>query len=140
LPVYGKGENVRDWLFVDDHVEALLLVIEKGGVGQCYNVGGSSERRNIDVVNMICDLVDEMAFEAGQSSRRGLITYVDDRPGHDLRYAIDCSKIQAELNWRPRESFESGLRKTVRWYLDNRSWWQAIRTGAYQGQRLGIAV
>jgi dTDP-glucose 4,6-dehydratase len=140
LPVYGKGENVRDWLFVDDHVEALLLVIEKGGVGQCYNVGGASERRNIDVVNMICDLVDEMAFEAGQSSRRGLITYVDDRPGHDLRYAIDCSKIQAELNWRPRESFESGLRKTVRWYLDNRSWWQAIRTGAYQGQRLGIAV
>jgi dTDP-glucose 4,6-dehydratase len=89
---------------------------------------------------MICDLVDEMAFQAGQSSRRGLITYVDDRPGHDLRYAIDCSKIQAELNWRPRESFESGLRKTVRWYLDNRSWWQAIRTGAYQGQRLGIAV
>ncbi|WP_158813595.1 dTDP-glucose 4,6-dehydratase [Methylocapsa sp. S129] len=140
LPVYGSGENVRDWLFVDDHVEALLRVIERGGVGECYNIGGVNERRNIDVVNTICDLVDEMAFEAGQKPRRDLIAYVDDRPGHDLRYAIDCSKIQAELNWRPRETFESGLRKTVRWYLDNRPWWQAIRAGAYQGQRLGIAV
>jgi dTDP-glucose 4,6-dehydratase len=140
LPVYGRGENVRDWLFVDDHVEALLCVIEKGGVGECYNIGGINERRNIDVVNMVCDLVDEMAFEPGQKPRRGLITYVEDRPGHDLRYAIDCSKIQAELNWRPRETFESGLRKTVRWYLDNGPWWQAIRAGTYQGQRLGIAV
>jgi dTDP-glucose 4,6-dehydratase len=109
-------------------------------LGECYNIGGVNERRNIDVVTMICDLVDEMAPEAGQNPRRSLLTYVDDRPGHDLRYAIDCSKIQAELNWRPRESFESGLRKTVRWYLDNRAWWHAIRTGAYQGQRLGVAV
>jgi dTDP-glucose 4,6-dehydratase len=140
LPVYGSGENIRDWLFVEDHVEALLSVVERGRVGECYNIGGVNERRNIEVVSMICDLVDEMAPELGQNSRRTLVTYVEDRPGHDLRYAIDCSKIQAELNWRPRESFESGLRKTVRWYLDNRPWWHEIRTGAYQGQRLGIAV
>ncbi|MGA2795530.1 MAG: dTDP-glucose 4,6-dehydratase [Roseiarcus sp.] len=140
LPVYGRGENVRDWLFVEDHVEALLCVIEKGRVGESYNVGGVSERRNIDVVNMICDLVDEMSPDAGQPPRRALITYVQDRPGHDLRYAIDCSKIRIELGWRPRETFESGLRKTVRWYLDNRPWWQAIRAGTYGGQRLGVAV
>jgi dTDP-glucose 4,6-dehydratase len=140
LPVYGNGENIRDWLFVEDHVEALLHVVERGRVGECYNIGGVNERRNIDVVNMICDLVDEMAFEAGQKSRRNLLSFVHDRPGHDQRYAIDCSKIQAELNWRPRETFESGLRKTVRWYLDNQPWWNEIRTGAYQGQRLGIAV
>jgi dTDP-glucose 4,6-dehydratase len=140
LPVYGNGENIRDWLFVDDHAEALLCVVETGKVGECYNIGGVSERRNIDVVRLICELVDEMASEAGGKPRRNLITYVHDRPGHDQRYAIDCSKIQAELKWRPRETFESGLRKTVRWYLDNRPWWQAIRSGAYQGQRLGIAV
>jgi dTDP-glucose 4,6-dehydratase len=132
LPVYGRGENIRDWLFVDDHVDALLCVIEKGRVGESYNVGGTSERRNIDVVTMICELVDEMAPEAGQPKRQGLIAYVEDRPGHDLRYAIDCSKIQRELGWRPRETFESGLRKTVRWYLDNRPWWQAIRSGAHR--------
>ena len=140
MPVYGRGENVRDWLFVDDHVEALLCVIERGGVGECYNIGGVNERRNIDVVRMICDVVDEIAADSSRNSRRELISFVDDRPGHDLRYAIDCSKIQTRLDWRPRETFESGLRKTVRWYLDNRPWWQAIRNGAYQGQRLGIAV
>jgi dTDP-glucose 4,6-dehydratase len=140
LPVYGKGENIRDWLFVDDHAEALLCVIEKGRVGECYNIGGVSEQRNIDVVHRICALVDELAPQPGHKSRSELITFVPDRPGHDLRYAIDCSKIQAELNWRPAETFESGLRKTVRWYLDNRPWWQAIRASAYQGQRLGVAV
>jgi len=101
LPVYGAGENVRDWLFVGDHAEALLSVVERGVVGECYNIGGVNERRNIDVVTTICDLVDEMASEAGQKSRRSLITFVADRPGHDLRYAIDCSKIQAALNWQP---------------------------------------
>ena len=140
LPVYGRGENVRDWLFVEDHVDALLCVIERGRVGESYNVGGLDERRNIDVVHMICDLVDEMSPDAGKKPRRGLVSYVPDRPGHDLRYAIDCSKIQAELSWSPRETFESGLRKTVRWYLDNRTWWQPIREGTYQGQRLGVAV
>jgi len=140
LPVYGRGENVRDWLFVDDHVEALLCVIERGRVGETYNIGGVNERRNIDVVNMICDLVDEMRPDIGADPRRQLIAYVEDRPGHDFRYAIDCSKIQRELGWRPRETFESGLRKTVRWYLDNRDWWEAIRSGAYQGQRFGVAV
>jgi dTDP-glucose 4,6-dehydratase len=140
LPVYGKGENIRDWLFVDDHAEALLCVIEKGRVGECYNIGGVSEQRNIDVVQRICALVDELAPLPSGKPRRELITYVQDRPGHDLRYAIDCSKIQAELNWRPAETFESGLRKTVRWYLDNRPWWEAIRSGIYQGQRLGAAV
>jgi dTDP-glucose 4,6-dehydratase len=140
LPVYGRGENVRDWLFVDDHVEALLSVVEKGRVGETYNIGGVNEQRNIDVVHMICDLVDEMRPDGGGDPRRQLVTYVEDRPGHDFRYAIDCSKIQRELGWRPRETFESGLRKTVRWYLDNSDWWEAIRSGAYQGQRLGVAV
>ncbi|MDE2579759.1 MAG: dTDP-glucose 4,6-dehydratase [Hyphomicrobiales bacterium] len=137
LPVYGKGENVRDWLYVEDHAEALLTVVEKGRLGESYNIGGVNERRNIDVVHAVCDLVDEMAPNAAGSSR-DLIAYVSDRPGHDLRYAIDCSKIDRELGWRPRESFESGLRKTVRWYLDNRSWWSDIRSGVYAGDRLGV--
>ena len=138
LPVYGRGDNIRDWLFVEDHVEALLCVIAKGEVGENYNIGGVNERRNLEVVETICDLVDEMAPKAGR--RRDLVTFVQDRPGHDQRYAIDCAKIQRELGWRPKETFESGLRKTVRWYLDNRPWWEAIRAGTYQGQRLGIAV
>ncbi len=140
LPVYGRGDNIRDWLFVDDHAEALLTVIAKGRPGECYNVGGVNERRNIDVVTAICDLVDEMAPERGKASRRALIAYVQDRPGHDQRYAIDCSKIQRELGWRPSETFESGLRKTVCWYLENRPWWEAIRSGTYSGERLGAAV
>ena len=132
LPIF------RDWLFVEDHVEALLCVIAKGEVGENYNIGGVNERRNLEVVETICDLVDEMAPKAGR--RRDLVTFVQDRPGHDQRYAIDCAKIQRELGWQPKETFESGLRKTVRWYLDNRPWWEAIRAGTYQGQRLGIAV
>ena len=138
LPVYGRGDNIRDWLYVEDHVEALLCVVEKGRIGESYNIGGVNERRNLEVVETICDLVDEMAPAAG--SRRDLVSFVQDRPGHDQRYAIDCSKIARELGWTPKETFESGLRKTVRWYLDNRPWWEAIRAGTYQGQRLGIAV
>ncbi len=140
LPVYGAGENIRDWLFVDDHAEALLRVVEKGRVGESYNIGGVNERRNIDVVHAICDLVDELAPNAEIGPRRSLISFVTDRPGHDLRYAIDCGKIARELDWRPRETFESGLRKTVQWYLDNRQWWGDIRSGRYRGERLGTLV
>ncbi|MFC4172954.1 dTDP-glucose 4,6-dehydratase [Microvirga sp. GCM10011540] len=140
LPVYGKGENVRDWLFVDDHAQALILVAEKGVPGESYNIGGRNEHTNIDVVRKICALVDEMAPDPDLGARERLITYVADRPGHDLRYAIDASKIERELGWRPAETFESGLRKTVRWYLDNRAWWERVRSGVYQGQRLGVAV
>jgi dTDP-glucose 4,6-dehydratase len=135
LPVYGKGENIRDWLFVEDHAEALLTVVEKGRVGESYNIGGINERRNIDVVHAICDLMDELAPK--KASHRDLITFVTDRPGHDLRYAIDCEKIGRELGWKPRETFETGLRKTVQWYLDNRDWWGDIRSGNYRGERLG---
>lgn len=137
LPVYGRGENVRDWLFVEDHAEALLMVALEGKAGDTYNIGGNCERRNIDVVEAICDLVDE--FSPGPAgSRRDLITYVRDRPGHDVRYAIDASKLKRDLGWQPRHSFETGLRKTVRWYLDNAAWWGAIRSGAYRGERLGV--
>lgn len=136
LPVYGKGENVRDWLHVDDHAEALWLVLRKGAVGESYNVGGNSERKNLDVVHTICDLVDQAA---GDKSRRNLVTYVTDRPGHDFRYAIDASKIARELGWKPRHTFEQGLAATVRWYLDNRPWWQEIRDKAYGQQRLGLS-
>jgi len=138
LPVYGSGENVRDWLFVDDHAEALLTVVERGRVGESYNIGGASERRNLHVVEAVCDLVDEFVPDQRLSSRRDLITFVADRPGHDLRYAIDAGKVAHELGWRPHESFESGLRKTVRWYLDNRGWWGDIRSGRYRGERLGV--
>ena len=138
LPVYGRGENVRDWLHVEDHAEALLAVVENGTPGESYNIGGRAERRNLDVVLAICDLVDEMA--PGRGSRRDLVKYVVDRPGHDLRYAIDASKIERELGWRPKRDFETGLRETVRWYLDNAPWWQAIRSGAYRGERLGVGA
>lgn len=140
LPVYGKGENVRDWLYVDDHAEALLLVAERGRVGENYNIGGWNERTNIDVVRSICQLVDELAPNQEIGAREKLITYVTDRPGHDLRYAIDAGKIERELGWRPAETFETGLRKTVTWYLDNQAWWERVRSGVYQGERLGVAV
>ncbi len=140
LPVYGRGENVRDWLYVDDHAEALILVAEKGRVGESYNIGGWSERRNIDVVKAICGLVDEMAPDARIGSREGLITFVADRPGHDLRYAVDASKIKRDLGWTPIETFESGLRKTVQWYLANRTWWEQVRSGGYHGERLGLTA
>lgn len=132
LPVYGDGKNVRDWLFVEDHCAAIRTVLEKGQPGETYNIGGNSERANIDVVTTICDLVDEMRPPCAGGERRRLITYVKDRPGHDRRYAIDASKITRELGWKPAEQFESGLRKTVRWYLENEEWISSVRTGAYR--------
>jgi dTDP-glucose 4,6-dehydratase len=131
LPVYGDGGNVRDWLFVGDHCSAIRAVLERGRVGETYNIGGNSERKNLDVVTTICDLVDEMWPDAALGSRRKLITFVKDRPGHDRRYAIDARKIARELGWSPAEQFESGLRRTVRWYLDNLEWVENVRTGAY---------
>jgi dTDP-glucose 4,6-dehydratase len=131
LPVYGDGMNVRDWLFVEDHCAAIRTVLQYGRIGETYNIGGNSERTNIDVVNTICDLVDEMSQLLPGGPRRNLITFVKDRPGHDRRYAIDASKLSSELGWQPAERFESGLRKTVRWYLDHTSWVENVRTGAY---------
>jgi dTDP-glucose 4,6-dehydratase len=139
LPVYGQGANVRDWLYVEDHVRALFAVIGAGTPGHTYCVGGHSERANIDVVKAICALMDELAPSARIGPRENLITFVADRPGHDLRYAIDPGKI-GELGWRPRETFDTGLRKTVEWYLANRSWWERIRSGVYRGERLGVVA
>lgn len=140
LPVYGKGNQIRDWLYVEDHARALVLVHEHGVIGEVYNIGGHNEQRNIDVVQTICDLLEELKPEkpAGVGKYRDLITYVQDRPGHDQRYAIDASKIQRELGWIPQETFKTGLQKTVLWYLSNSSWWQRVRDGSYQGERLGI--
>jgi dTDP-glucose 4,6-dehydratase len=131
LPVYGDGRNVRDWLFVEDHCAAIRTVLQRGRLGETYNIGGNSERANIDVVSTICDLVDEMRPRPEGGPRRGLITYVTDRPGHDRRYAIDASKLSRELGWQPAADFEAGLRKTVRWYLENAAWIESVRTGAY---------
>ena len=136
LPVYGKGDNVRDWLYVEDHARALRLVLEKGVIGESYNIGGYNERTNLDVVRTLCTLLDELAPAGAPHDR--LITFVADRPGHDKRYAIDASKITRELGWKPQETFETGLRKTVEWYLENRSWWEAILNGSYRGERLGL--
>jgi dTDP-glucose 4,6-dehydratase len=138
LPVYGRGENVRDWLHVDDHARALLLIAERGALGASYNVGASSERKNIDVVRAICALLDEVSPDKKIGKRETLIDFVEDRPGHDLRYAIDAAKTRRELGWAPRESFEAGLRKTVLWYLENRDWWQPLRARVYGGERLGV--
>jgi dTDP-glucose 4,6-dehydratase len=139
VPVYGDGSNVRDWLYVEDHARALQLIAERGAVGESYNVGGHNECTNIDVARQICVLVDEFAPDP-QGSRERLITFVGDRPGHDLRYAIDASKIERELGWRPQETFETGLRKTVAWFLENKAWWQRIRSGVYRGERLGVVA
>ena len=132
LPVYGDGAHVRDWLFVEDHCAAIRAVLDRGRVGETYNIGGNSERTNLDVVTAICDLVDEMCPDARIGPRRSLITFVTDRPGHDRRYAINASKIAGELDWRPAERFEDGLRRTVRWYLDQMDWVERVRTGAYR--------
>jgi dTDP-glucose 4,6-dehydratase len=137
LPVYGRGANIRDWLYVEDHAAALALVLERGRIGETYNAGGGEERANIDLVEALCILLDEALPQSPHRPHRSLITFVEDRPGHDLRYAIDDSKLRRELGWRPIESLETGLAKTVRWYLENRAWWEPIRSGVYRGERLG---
>lgn len=138
IPVYGKGDNVRDWLYVDDHVRALQAVFERGIVGESYMVGGRSEQTNLCVVHMICDTLDKMRPRDDGQSYRCQITFVADRPGHDFRYAIDASKLERDLGWKPQETFQSGMEKTIRWYLENRDWWEAIQSGSYRGQRLGL--
>ncbi|WP_314959440.1 dTDP-glucose 4,6-dehydratase [Bradyrhizobium cosmicum] len=137
LPVYGDGQNIRDWLYVEDHAKALALVLERGLVGETYNVGGRNERSNLHVVEGICDLLDEIS-PSGAGSRRSLISFVPDRPGHDRRYAIDASKLEDQLGWRADENFESGLAKTVRWFVDNRIWWENILGRGYQQKRIGL--
>lgn len=136
IPVYGAGENVRDWLYVEDHADALLTVVQRGQVGRSYNIGGENEARNIDLVRMICALMDEMLPEGAPHAR--LISFVTDRPGHDLRYAIDPKRMRGELGWRPSVTLEEGLRRTLRWYLDNEGWWQALQNRDGVGQRLGV--
>lgn len=141
LPVYGNGSQIRDWLYVDDHARALHLVVKEGVVGETYNIGGHNEHTNLDVVESLCDLLEELAPDKSSSLGyyRDLITFVDDRPGHDVRYAIDAAKIQRELNWVPQESFTSGLRKTVQWYLANLEWCKQVQDGSYQRHRLGTS-
>jgi len=140
IPVYGRGENVRDWLFVDDHARALIAVLERGVPGETYNIGAKGERRNLDVVRTVCGLLDELAPHPTIADRQSLIEFVADRPGHDLRYAIDMTKITRELGWKAQETVDTGLRKTVRWYLDNQAWCDRVQAGAYRGERLGLGV
>jgi dTDP-glucose 4,6-dehydratase len=142
LPVYGDGSQIRDWLYVEDHARALVLVATQGAVGETYNIGGHNEKKNIEVVETICDILETLrpseknGFLDGKRYR-DLITFVTDRPGHDVRYAIDASKIERELGWRPQETFDTGLQKTVQWYLDNEWWWRAVLDGSYRRERLG---
>jgi dTDP-glucose 4,6-dehydratase len=138
LPVYGNGQQIRDWLYVEDHARALIQVATQGDIGETYNIGGHNEKTNLEVVHTLCDLLQELVPK--DERYRDLITFVQDRPGHDLRYAIDASKIERELGWVPQETFETGLRKTVQWYLANQHWWQRVQDGSYQGERLGASA
>jgi dTDP-glucose 4,6-dehydratase len=140
LPVYGNGQQVRDWLYVDDHARALLLVAQEGVIGETYNIGGHNEKQNREVIHALCAALEELVPDkpTGGNKYVDLIKYVTDRPGHDQRYAIDATKIERELGWRPQESFESGLRKTVEWYLNNQTWWRHVQDGSYRGERLGL--
>lgn len=140
LPIYGNGQQIRDWLFVEDHARALYRVVTEGIVGETYNIGGHNEKQNIEVIKTICQILDELEPRPNLQSYASLMTFVKDRPGHDLRYAIDASKIECELGWKPQESFETGIRKTVQWYLDNLEWCRRIQDGSYQRERLGEAV
>jgi dTDP-glucose 4,6-dehydratase len=140
LPVYGDGQQVRDWLYVEDHCEAILTVLQKGASGEMYNIGGNNEKANLDVVQTLCSLLDEMVPDSPHLPHKSLIKFVEDRPGHDRRYAIDASKIHDDLGWTPNETFATGLRKTVSWYLENREWVERVMSGAYRGQRLGLAT
>jgi len=140
LPIYGKGDQIRDWLYVEDHAQALVKVVTEGRDGETYNIGGHNEMQNIEVVKTLCTLLEELVPNKpeGLTQYEDLITYVTDRPGHDVRYAIDASKIKRELGWVPYETFETGMRKTVQWYLDNKEWWENVLNGSYQGERLGL--
>jgi dTDP-glucose 4,6-dehydratase len=138
LPLYGDGRQIRDWLYVKDHCRAVMRVLEEGRVGEVYNVGGHNERTNLEVVRTICSLLDDLAPDSPHAPHESLITFVEDRPGHDRRYAMDTSKIQRELGWTPQETFESGMEKTVRWYLRNRAWCEGVLSGSYRGERLGL--
>ena len=139
LPIYGNGENIRDWLFVEDHCSALSLIIQDGKIGETYNIGGSNEVSNKDIVLKICSIMDKIKPRSNSSSYKELITYVKDRPGHDFRYAIDSSKIRNELKWKPIQSFESGLKKTIEWYLANENWLREIQKNHYNQERLGLS-
>ena len=139
LPVYGKGDNVRDWLFVEDHARAIWAVMNKGRNGETYNIGGHNEKTNLEVVETICSILDELKPRQGGQPHKNLIEFVKDRPGHDLRYAIDSTKVTNEIGWVPQENFETGLKKTIKWYLDNSWWWERVMSGAYRGERLGLS-
>ena len=138
IPVYGNGGNIRDWLYVDDHARALLQVVEQGTPGETYNIGGHNEMKNIDVVNVICDTLNELTSDGKKTNYHDQITYVTDRPGHDFRYAIDASKIERELGWKPKETFETGIRRTVTWYTENMDWVEAVTGKNYTFERLGV--
>ena len=138
LPVYGKGDNIRDWLYVKDHCNAIDTVLRQGQIGETYNIGGNTEIRNIDIVKSICSILDELRPRSNGDHYQNLITYVKDRPGHDYRYAIDASKMKNDLGWKPKETFETGIRKTIKWYLDNEAWWRRIQNGTYNQERLGL--
>ena len=140
LPVYGKGNQIRDWLYVEDHARALYKVVTEGEIGETYNIGGHNEKQNIEVVKTICKILDELKPQANHEAYDKLITFVKDRPGHDLRYAIDASKIANELGWKPKETFETGIRKTVEWYLNNMEWCRRVQDGSYQRERLGVSI
>ncbi|EXC25617.1 NAD dependent epimerase/dehydratase family protein, partial [Acinetobacter sp. 869535] len=136
---YGNGQQIRDWLFVEDHAKALYKVVTQGKIGETYNIGGHNEKQNIEVVKTICKILDELKPQTNNKKYEELIVFVKDRPGHDLRYAIDASKIAKELNWKPHETFESGIRKTVEWYLNNLDWCRRVQDGSYQRERLGVS-
>jgi dTDP-glucose 4,6-dehydratase len=138
LPVYGDGKNVRDWLYVEDHCDAIYTVLQNGNIGDIYNIGGNNEIQNIHIINTICNIMDELKPRDNEKKYSQLITYVKDRPGHDFRYAIDASKIRDKLNWEPKEIFEGGIRKTIQWYLENEQWWESIQDSSYQQERLGV--
>lgn len=140
LPIYGKGDQIRDWLYVEDHAKALYKVVTEGKVGETYNIGGHNERQNIEVVKIICKILDELKPQNNHQPYETLITFVKDRPGHDLRYAIDASKIAKDLGWKPEETFETGIRKTVEWYLNNLEWCRRVQDGSYQRERLGVSA
>ena len=138
MPVYGEGDNVRDWLYVEDHCDAIYSVLRNGSIGNTYNLGGNNEIKNIDIVKMICRKMDKLSPRNTGDKYEELITYVPDRPGHDFRYAIDASKIEKELGWIPKESFDTGIEKTILWYLDNKEWWESIQNNCYKQERMGV--